>query len=71
MTAEEIKSMNQKPMMRPVFGAFSSSSIKKAWAIYVNEETFYTRNGYHGGFGTIVEFKTKETAEKKIADLLN
>lgn len=68
MTAEEIKSMNEKPIMRPVFGAFHSD-MKKIWVIYLNEKTFYTRNGYHGGFGTIVSFKSKEAAEKKIVEL--
>ena len=69
MTAEEIKGMDQKPIMRPVFGNFAMNSTKKIWAIYINENTFYTRNGWSGGFGTIVAFKSREAAEAKIAQL--
>jgi hypothetical protein len=58
--------------MEPVFGNFSMSNTKKQWAIYDNEsKRMYRRNGYHGGAGAVVTFKTREAAQRKINQLLN
>lgn len=59
-------------MKQAVFGNFSMSSNRKFWAIYDDStETFYRRNGYNGGLGAVIEFKSKEYANRKIKEMGN
>jgi hypothetical protein len=55
---------------KAVYGKWSLQNSRKSWAIAKDDHVF-RRNGYNGGAGAVITYKTQAAAEKKIKTILD
>lgn len=59
-----------EPEFKAVYGRWSQQNNRKSWAIAKDNHVF-RRNGYNGGAGAVITYKTQAAAEKKIKAILD